>query len=45
MQIFKNLNDEGKTIVIVTHEKDIAEYAKKIVYLKVGLIEDIIIKG
>ena len=33
------LNKEGQTIVLVTHEHDIAEYAKRQVHLKDGVIE------
>lgn len=38
MDIFKKLNNEGVTIVIVTHEHDIAEQAKRIVTFKDGQI-------
>ncbi len=41
MEIFVKLNKEGKTIVLVTHEHDIAAYAKKIVEFKDGKIIDI----
>ena len=41
MNIFKKLNQEGKTIIIVTHEHDIANYAKKIIHIKDGKIEKI----
>ena len=36
MQIFQKLNNEGKTVVVVTHEQDIAEHAKRIVRFKDG---------
>jgi putative ABC transport system ATP-binding protein len=38
MAIFQQLNLEGKTIVLVTHEQDIAEYAKRIVRFRDGEI-------
>lgn len=38
MDIFKELNEEGATIIIVTHEDDIAEQAKRIVTFKDGQI-------
>ncbi len=39
MQQFEELNKHGQTIVLVTHEHDIAEYARRQVHLKDGLIE------
>lgn len=38
MQIFQELNDQGITLVLVTHEHDIAGFAKRIVEFKDGLI-------
>lgn len=38
MQIFQELNDAGLTIVVVTHEPDIARYAKRIVVFRDGKI-------
>ncbi len=40
MQILKNLNDDGKTILIVTHEAEIAEQTKRIIYMRDGKIVD-----
>ena len=38
MDIFKALNDSGKTVVMVTHEPDIAEQAKRILVMRDGQI-------
>ena len=38
MQFLQQLNDEGKTILIVTHEADISLMCKRIVKLKDGVI-------
>ena len=40
MQILKRLNDDGKTILIVTHESDIAAQTRRIVYMRDGAIID-----
>jgi putative ABC transport system ATP-binding protein len=39
MDLFKKLHDMGNTIIMVTHEDDIAHYAHRIVKLRDGLIE------
>lgn len=38
MAIFQKLNDEGHTIIIITHESNIAKHAKRIIYLQDGKI-------
>lgn len=38
MEFIQQLNDEGKTILIVTHEEDIAHMTKRIVRLRDGII-------
>ena len=38
MQLIQEINDEGKTILVVTHENDIANMCKRIVLLKDGVI-------
>lgn len=41
MRIFQQLNEQGHTIVMITHESDIAQHAKRIIQLKDGkLISD-----
>lgn len=41
MAIFQKLNDEGHTIVMITHEHDIAEHAKRIIHIRDGkIVED-----
>lgn len=38
MDLIQKINDEGNTILVVTHEEDIAQMCKRIVYLKDGVI-------
>lgn len=38
LAIFDQLNDEGRTIILVTHEDDVAERAKRIIRLKDGML-------
>ncbi|OGM10533.1 macrolide ABC transporter ATP-binding protein [Candidatus Woesebacteria bacterium RBG_13_36_22] len=41
LETFKNLNKEGRTIILITHEKYIAEHARRIIFIKDGeVIED-----
>jgi len=39
MNLFKGLNQEGQTIILITHEEEIAMQSKRIVNIKDGLIE------
>jgi ABC-type lipoprotein export system ATPase subunit len=39
MELFKKLNDEGTTIVQVTHNEKNAEYGDRIIYLEDGWIK------
>lgn len=38
MEIFQKLNNEGHTIVMITHEQDIAQHAKRIIHIRDGKI-------
>jgi putative ABC transport system ATP-binding protein len=38
MEIFQNLNDQGLTIVLVTHEQDISQFAKRVLVFRDGKI-------
>ena len=45
MTVFQELNDQGKTVVLVTHEADIAMYAKRIIQMRDGKIRrDFLVK-
>ena len=44
MAIFQKLNEEGHTIIMITHEKEIAEHAKRIITIRDGNIVDDSIK-
>ncbi len=38
MKILKKLNEEGKTIILVTHDKSLSRYAERIIHIKDGKI-------
>ena len=40
MRIFSDLNNDGVTIVMITHEPEIAEHAKRIMYIRDGELHD-----
>lgn len=40
MELFSKLNQQGRTIIMITHDPDVAEYAKRVVYVKDGLIQE-----
>jgi putative ABC transport system ATP-binding protein len=43
MDLFQKLNEQGHTIILVTHEKNIAEYAKRTIKLVDGtIIKDVV---
>jgi len=42
MEIFHNLNDSGNTIVLITHDNDIAAQAKRIIRIQDGKLSEII---
>ena len=39
LELLADLNDEGRTIIMVTHEQEAAEYAKRILRFRDGLLE------
>jgi len=38
LEILQKLNDSGRTIILVTHEMDTANHAKRIIHIKDGVI-------
>ena len=45
MKIFQQLNQKGHTIIVITHEKHIAKYAKRTIHIKDGVVEKDLING
>ncbi|WP_243385327.1 ABC transporter ATP-binding protein [Bacillus kexueae] len=45
MEQFVQLNEEGTTIVLVTHEQEVAEYAKRVITVRDGLITESSVRG
>ena len=39
MQLFGRLHSQGNTLIVVTHEKEVARYANRIIYIRDGKIE------
>lgn len=40
MEVFQQLNEEGKTVIVITHEEEIAAYADRIIFIRDGEIVD-----
>lgn len=41
MEIFKELNSKGNTIVLITHDSDVAEQAKRIIRIQDGVLTEV----
>ncbi len=40
MKIFQDIHDEGRTIVMITHEPEVAKNAKRVIHVRDGIIAD-----
>jgi putative ABC transport system ATP-binding protein len=40
MDLFKKINENGATVILITHEEDIAKYGKRIIRLMDGKVLD-----
>jgi macrolide transport system ATP-binding/permease protein len=42
LDLFKRLNEEGMTIILVTHDENVARYAKRVIRIHDGVIEELV---
>ena len=40
MELFQKLNDEGVSVLMITHDADIAAHAKRVVTIKDGILQE-----
>jgi putative ABC transport system ATP-binding protein len=45
LKLFENLNDMGKTIIMVTHENEVSVHAKRVIRLRDGLVQSDVLNG
>jgi len=45
MKLLRELNEQGRTIVLITHENDIAAFARRVVRLRDGLVVEDLTRG
>ena len=38
MRVFSELNNMGKTVILITHDKNVASYAKRLITIQDGMI-------